>query len=151
MLIDHTNITKSRGLLLAVDYRKAFDTVRWDLIHLALELFGFGDFISKAVTLLFSDIKTCFQRRLLIRLLLSLQRYKTRMLLFSEPLCDHGRVVSHPGLQIGGHKRAHHLWTSSLHLSVCRRRHLLPLRFLRCGRSPEATWFICVHVWSPYQ
>lgn len=59
MLIDHTNITESKGLLLAVDYRKAFDTVRWDLIHLALKIFGFGEAISSAVALLFSDIKTC--------------------------------------------------------------------------------------------
>lgn len=42
-----------------MDYAKAFDTIRWSLIHKALEIFGFGDFITSAVRLLFADIKTC--------------------------------------------------------------------------------------------
>lgn len=59
MVIDHTNLTGSDGFLLAVDYRKAFDTIRWDLIHYAMEVFGFGELISSAVKILFKDIKTC--------------------------------------------------------------------------------------------
>lgn len=58
-VIDHTKATSSTGLLLAVDYRKAFDTIRWELIHYALARFGFGDFLSSAIKILFQDIKTC--------------------------------------------------------------------------------------------
>lgn len=59
MAIDQTNASNSNGLLLAVDYRKAFGTVRWDLIFHAMELFGVGDYITSAVKILFNDIKTC--------------------------------------------------------------------------------------------
>lgn len=59
MVIDHTKVASSNGLLLAVDYAKAFDTIRWDLIHHAFQIFGFGDYISTAVKILFKDIKTC--------------------------------------------------------------------------------------------
>lgn len=59
MVADQTNSLKSSGLLLVLDYRKAFDTIRSDLIYLALELFGIGDMISSAVKILFKDLKTC--------------------------------------------------------------------------------------------
>lgn len=57
--IDHVNATDSSGILLAVDYAKAFDTIRWSLIDRALDLFGFGENIISAVKTLFSGIKTC--------------------------------------------------------------------------------------------
>ena len=40
------------GLLIIVDYAKAFDTVEWDFIEFCLNLFGFGDFIIESVKLL---------------------------------------------------------------------------------------------------
>lgn len=52
--------TSSPGFIFAVDYRKAFNTIRWDLIHPALQLFGFGDYIAAAVKLLFQDIRFFF-------------------------------------------------------------------------------------------
>lgn len=57
-IIDHTDETSSEGILLALDYSKAFDMIRWEVIKKALELFGFGDFISLVVDVLFKDIKT---------------------------------------------------------------------------------------------
>lgn len=57
-IIDHTDQTNSQGLLLALDYSKAFDTVRWSLIDCALQLFGFGEFIITVVATLFNNIKT---------------------------------------------------------------------------------------------
>lgn len=59
MVIEQTKINNSSGLICAVDYRKAFDTIRWDIIHHAMESFGFGEFICSAVKVLFKDIKTC--------------------------------------------------------------------------------------------
>lgn len=63
MIIDHTNSSNTNGLLLAVDYRKAFDTIRWELIFHAMELFGFGDNIISAVKVLFQNMKTCVLNR----------------------------------------------------------------------------------------
>lgn len=57
-VIDQVNADNSTGILLAMDYSKAFDTIRWSLIHKALELFQFGEFLSKAVSVLFKDVKT---------------------------------------------------------------------------------------------
>lgn len=58
-LIDHTNDTMGSAALLAIDYAKAFDTVRWELIFHALKLFGFEDFIIGVVKMLFKNIKSC--------------------------------------------------------------------------------------------
>lgn len=58
-LIDRSDENSTQGILLALDYSKAFDTVRWKIIERALHLFGFGDFISLVVNTLFKDIKTC--------------------------------------------------------------------------------------------
>lgn len=58
-VIDQVNITDSDGILLSVDYAKAFDTVRWSIIHRALDMFGFGEMITSAVKILFAEIKTC--------------------------------------------------------------------------------------------
>lgn len=41
-----------------MDYTKAFDTLQWELIYRALELFQFGDLITDAVKLLFKSVKT---------------------------------------------------------------------------------------------
>lgn len=57
-VINQVNIDESTGLLLAMDYTKAFDTIRWSLIQKALDLFNFGDFLSSAVNILFTDVKT---------------------------------------------------------------------------------------------
>lgn len=59
MIIENTNLTNTNGLLFALDYRKAFDTIRWDLILHSLELFGFGEFTIAAIKVLFNSIKTC--------------------------------------------------------------------------------------------
>lgn len=58
-VIDHSADSGNSGALLAVDYAKAFDTVRWDLIFHALKLFGFGDFILTVVRMMFKNIKSC--------------------------------------------------------------------------------------------
>lgn len=58
MVIDQVQETDSHGVILALDYARAFDTVRWDLVYYALDLFGFGERVSSAVKLLFQGIKT---------------------------------------------------------------------------------------------
>lgn len=58
-IIDFADETSTPGIMLALDYSKAFDTVRWKLISKALHLFGFGDFIISVVNTLFKNIRTC--------------------------------------------------------------------------------------------
>ena len=40
------------GLIIVVDYAKAFDTIEWPFIEYCLNLFGYGNFITNAVKLL---------------------------------------------------------------------------------------------------
>lgn len=58
-VIDYTDATDKPGFILALDFSKAFDMVRWQLIEEALYLFNFGEFIISVVKTLFSDIKSC--------------------------------------------------------------------------------------------
>lgn len=58
-VINQTKTSSSTGLLFVTDYRKAFDTIQWELIHFALKACRFGDYISSAVKMLFNKIRTC--------------------------------------------------------------------------------------------
>ena len=40
------------GMLIIIDYAKAFDTIEWDFINHCLQLFGYGPFIQKTIKLL---------------------------------------------------------------------------------------------------
>lgn len=57
-IIDYMDASQEEGILLALDYSKAFDTVRWQLIYKALSMFGFGEFVVSVVKTLFSNIST---------------------------------------------------------------------------------------------
>lgn len=57
-IIQHQSANDTQSYLLALDYTKAFDTLRWDLIYEALALFKFGDFITSAIKLLFTSVKS---------------------------------------------------------------------------------------------
>ena len=48
----HCENTDTPGMLLIVDYAKAFDTIEWEFIDHCLGQFGFGSFIREAVKLL---------------------------------------------------------------------------------------------------
>lgn len=47
------------SVLAALDFSKAFDTVRWEFLYAALQWFGFGDNFIDLVKLIFSGIETC--------------------------------------------------------------------------------------------
>lgn len=57
-IIQHASVTGDPSFLLAVDYAKAFDSIRWSFLFKALETFGFGEFIINAIKILFKNIKT---------------------------------------------------------------------------------------------
>lgn len=46
------------GLVVALDFSKAFDSVRWDMIFTALRFFGFGETFIGTIEMLFTGIET---------------------------------------------------------------------------------------------
>ena len=51
----HTNIEKLPGILLFVDFEKAFDSIEWNLISKVLEVFNFGPVIRKWFSVIYND------------------------------------------------------------------------------------------------
>ena len=57
-IIVFTNMNKVTGILLTIDFEKAFDSLRWPFILKALEAFGFGEKIQGYVKTMYNDIST---------------------------------------------------------------------------------------------
>ena len=57
-LMEQTNATKTPGVLLALDFRKAFDTLEWMLIQYALQIFNFGEGIRTWVKIFYNDVES---------------------------------------------------------------------------------------------
>ena len=53
----YTNFYKKPGLLLAVDFEKAFDSVAWSLIKKSLDRYNFGPDIKRWVQIFYTSIK----------------------------------------------------------------------------------------------
>ena len=45
-IIEYTNFKNMPGILLLLDFEKAFDTVSWSFIHKTLDAFNFGDTVA---------------------------------------------------------------------------------------------------------
>ena len=57
-VLEMTKIEKLSGILLSVDFRKAFDTLEWSCIHCALELYNFGDSLRNWVKVFYTEIES---------------------------------------------------------------------------------------------
>ena len=57
-VLEMTKIEKLSGILLSVDFRKAFDTLEWSCIHYALELYNFGDSLRNWVKVFYTEIES---------------------------------------------------------------------------------------------
>ena len=57
-LMNFTDVNKIPGILLFIDFEKAFDTLEWSFLHRALEIFNFGPKIRKWVSTLYNDIES---------------------------------------------------------------------------------------------
>ena len=57
-VLEMSKIEKLSGILLSVDFRKAFDTLEWSCIHYALELSNFGDSLRNWVKVLYTEIES---------------------------------------------------------------------------------------------
>ena len=58
-IISFTELTHTPGIIMAVDFEKAFDSVMWDYIDKALEAFNFGEFFRRWVQIMYTNIETC--------------------------------------------------------------------------------------------
>ena len=56
--MEQANATKIPGVLLAIDFRKAFDTLEWTLIQYGLQNFNFGAGIRRWVEILYNDVES---------------------------------------------------------------------------------------------
>ena len=52
-VMEYTKIENKGGILTSLDFKKAFDSLEWPLIHKTLETFNFGNSLMKWVTILF--------------------------------------------------------------------------------------------------
>ena len=57
-LMEQTNATKIPGVLLALNFRKAFDTLEWTLIQYALQKFNFEEGIRRWVEIFYNDVES---------------------------------------------------------------------------------------------
>ena len=62
LIYDILHITDEQdipGLLLIVDFEKAFDSISWKFINHTLNFFNFGDSIKRWINLFYTDIQSC--------------------------------------------------------------------------------------------
>ena len=55
-IMNFTDETNVPGLLLIIDFEKAFDTISWTFIQRVLSFFNFGESIKHWVSLFYNDI-----------------------------------------------------------------------------------------------
>ena len=57
-LLEYTDVQKIPGILLFIDFEKAFDTIEWPFIQNVLKCFNFGPVIGKWIATLYSDVES---------------------------------------------------------------------------------------------
>ena len=57
-IIEYTDVKKLPGILLFIDFRKAFDTIEWKFIHKCIELYNFGSVIRQWVSILYNNAES---------------------------------------------------------------------------------------------
>ena len=58
-IISHLDINNKPGLLLAIDFQKAFDSIEWSFLLKALKHFNFGEYFIKWVEIFYRDASSC--------------------------------------------------------------------------------------------
>ena len=58
-VIDYTDILNEDGIILFLDFKKAFDTIEWQFMLKTLKKFGFKDNFINWVKVLYNDISSC--------------------------------------------------------------------------------------------
>ena len=58
-ILQYSNIIRKPGILLLIDFEKAFDSLAWSFLHKSLDFFNFGPDIKRWIKLFITDIKSC--------------------------------------------------------------------------------------------
>ena len=58
-IMEYTKVKKLPGLLLFIDFEKAFDSLEWDFLEKCLEKFNFGPDLIKWIKTFYNDIQSC--------------------------------------------------------------------------------------------
>ena len=58
-LIHHQNLKNQPGILLMIDFKKAFDSIEWSFILNALKKFNFGPNFTNWIKTIYTDISSC--------------------------------------------------------------------------------------------
>ena len=53
-----TRVNNTPGILISVDFKKAFDSLEWSCIQSALKTFTFGDSLRKWIEIFYMDIES---------------------------------------------------------------------------------------------
>ena len=58
-IIDYCNLTDKPGMVVFLDFEKAFDSISWDFLHRTLKLFNFGPVFRKWIQILYTNPECC--------------------------------------------------------------------------------------------
>ena len=58
-IIDYTESLKLPGILLFIDFEKAFDSIEWDFLYQSLEAFGFGPTLIGWIKTFYNNLSSC--------------------------------------------------------------------------------------------
>ena len=58
-IMEYTKVKKLPGLLLFIDFEKAFDSLEWDFLEKCLEKFYFGPDFRRWVHIFYNDVQSC--------------------------------------------------------------------------------------------
>ena len=58
-IMEYTKIKNNSGILLQIDFEKAFDSIEWNFLIKALKRFNFGDSFIKWVNVIYKNISSC--------------------------------------------------------------------------------------------
>ena len=58
-IVDQSDLQNKQGILLALDFQKAFDSLSWEYLFKTLKVYNFGNDYQKWVKLCYTDISSC--------------------------------------------------------------------------------------------
>ena len=56
--MEYTETKKLPGILLFIDFRKAFDPIEWNFIHKCIEQYDFGQSIKGGISILYNNFES---------------------------------------------------------------------------------------------
>ena len=62
-IMEQTRVNNIPGILISVDFKKAFDSLEWSCIQSTLQKFNFGDSIRKWIEVFYTDIESAALER----------------------------------------------------------------------------------------